>query len=90
MRELDVTYVDVDHNNRRSVAPAFLIEPEETLAKRLGLRRVDVEAIDRKQLDPAQAGLVEMFEYFAGNTDFSLTRGPAGDRCCHKGHQFIK
>jgi hypothetical protein len=83
VRELTVTYVDADHGNRRSVQPAFLIEPEEMLATRLGMRRIDVEAIDRKQLDGVQAGLVEMFEYLAGNTDFSLTRGPAGDRCCH-------
>ena len=83
VRELAVTYVDTDHGGKRSVGPAFLIEPDEMLAARLGMKRIDVEAIDRKQLDSVQAGLVEMFEYLAGNTDFSLTRGPAGDRCCH-------
>jgi hypothetical protein len=83
VRELAVTYVDTDHGNARSVEPAFLIEPDEMLAKRLGMKRVDVEAIDRAQLESVQAGLVEMFEYLAGNTDFSMIRGPAGDRCCH-------
>jgi len=82
-RELSVTYVDTDHGDKRSVEPAFLIEPDEMLAQRLGMKRVDVEAIDRAQLEPVQAGLVEMFEYLAGNTDFSMIRGPAGDRCCH-------
>ena len=83
VRELTVTYVDADHGDKRSVEPAFVIEPDEMLAKRLGMNRVDVEAIDRKQLETVQAGLVEMFEYLAGNTDFSMIRGPAGDRCCH-------
>ena len=83
VRELTVTYVDTDHGAKRSVEPAFLIEPDEMLAARLGMKRIDVDAIERQQLDGAQAGLVEMFEYMAGNTDFSLTRGPAGDRCCH-------
>jgi len=83
VRELAVTYVDTDHGSKRSVEQAFLIEPDEMLAKRLGMKRVDVEAIDLKQLETVQAGLVEMFEYLAGNTDFSMIRGAAGDRCCH-------
>jgi hypothetical protein len=27
--------------------------------------------------------LVELFQYFVGNTDWSALRGPEGDECCH-------
>ncbi len=83
VRPLDITYVDTDRDGKRSAHVAFLIEPEEWLAKRRGARPANVESIERGQLEPVQANLVEVFEFLAGNTDFSLTRGPKGDDCCH-------
>ncbi len=83
VQPLDITYVDTDHDGKRSAHVAFLIEPEEWLATRRGARLAKVASIERDQLEPVQANLVEVFEFFAGNTDFSLTRGPKGDDCCH-------
>ena len=84
VRPLDLTYIDTDRDDKRSgVQAGFLIEPEEMLARRVGAEAADVDAIDRDQLEPAQTSLVEVFEYLAGNTDFSMIRGPAGDHCCH-------
>lgn len=83
VRALDVTYVDSDSRGKRSAHVGFLIEPEAMLARRTGMTTAETESIDRVQLDAAQASLVEVFEYFVGNTDFSMIRGPKGEPCCH-------
>jgi hypothetical protein len=83
VQPLDITYVDTDRDGKRNAHAAFLIEPEEWLAKRRGARLADVASIEREQLEPVQANLVEVFQFLAGNTDFSLIRGPKGETCCH-------
>jgi hypothetical protein len=83
VRAMDVTYVDSGNHAERSAHAGFLIEPEEMLARRTGMAMPKTESIEIEQLDAAQASLVEMFEYFAGNTDFSMTRGANGELCCH-------
>lgn len=83
VRAMDVTYVDSGNHAERSTHVGFLIEPEEMLARRTGMALPKTESIEFEQLDAAQASLVEMFEYFAGNTDFSMTRGANGEACCH-------
>jgi hypothetical protein len=44
---------------------------------------LDVERLSLQSLDATHGNLIELFQYFAGNTDFSLLRGPEGERCCH-------
>ncbi len=83
VRPLDITYVDTDHNGKRSAHVGFLIEPEAWLAKRRDVRVAKLEKIEREQLEPVQANLAEMFAFLAGNTDFSMIRGPKGEDCCH-------
>src|SRR5262249_36610029 len=83
VREAAITYVDSDHGNKRNTHVGFLIEPESMLAARLGLQQADVESIDRGRLEPVQTSRVEMFEFLAGNTDFSMTFGPPHGKCCH-------
>jgi hypothetical protein len=78
-----VTYVDTEKGGKRHTHAAFLIEPEEWLAKRRDVRLAKVASIEREQLDPVQANLAEVFEFLVGNTDFSMIRGPKGDDCCH-------
>lgn len=82
-RPLTITYVDTDRDDRASVHPGFLLEPDKWLARRLDAKALEVAQLERNQLDPAQASLVEVFEYFIGNTDFSLVRPPEGRDCCH-------
>ena len=83
VRPLDITYVDSDRGGDRSEHGGFLIEPEAMLAARLQTEPAEVTAINRDQLEPVQANLVEVFQFLIGNTDFSMIRGPEGDRCCH-------
>jgi len=83
VRPLDVTYVDTDHNGKRSAHVAFLIEPDAWLAKRRDVRVAKLEKVEREQLEPVQTNLAEVFAFLAGNTDFSMIRGPKGEDCCH-------
>lgn len=83
VRPLEVTYVDSDNPKRGGTHGAFLIEDIKHLAKRIDAKVLETEKLDRDQLEPTQANTVEVFQYLAGNTDFSLTRGPAGESCCH-------
>jgi len=83
VQPLEVTYVDTEKGGKHSTHAAFLIEPEEWLAKRRELRLAKVDSIEREQLEPVQANLAEVFQFLVGNTDFSMIRGPKGDDCCH-------
>jgi len=83
VQPLEVTYVDTEKGGKRHTHVAFLIEPEEWLAKRRDTRVAKVASIEREQLEPVQANLAEVFEFLVGNTDFSMIRGPKGDDCCH-------
>jgi hypothetical protein len=82
-RPLEITYVDADSAKRKATHPAFVIESFDGIAARLNGSVYRAPAAERTNLDAAQATRVEVFEYFAGNTDFSLIRGPEGEPCCH-------
>ncbi|MEM7218168.1 MAG: hypothetical protein AAF515_07365 [Pseudomonadota bacterium] len=87
VRPLQVTYAarDGDGAIGEAVAthPAFVIEHKSRLAQRLGLEAFETAKVPIERLDSAHASTTSLFQYFAGNTDFSLTAGPPGDDCCH-------
>jgi len=83
VRPLTITYVDTDRGNRENTRFGFVIENKQRFAARTGLTLVEIEVGDVEPLDQAYASLVSMFQYFAGNTDYSLIRGARGDDCCH-------
>ena len=90
VRPLIVTYRDTERSGREQVQPAFVLEPDSQVGKRLGLER-----IRPPRVDPAQMSLTEvthhlLFQYLIGNTDFSVKRGPAGEGCCHNGRVFAR
>ncbi len=88
VRLLQIEYVDEDRGGKALVRLGFVIEHFKRFAKRLGVKRVKPITIPREQLEPAQASLVELFEYLIGNVDFSLVSGPTGDDCCHNAKLF--
>jgi hypothetical protein len=83
VRLLTVTYYDSERQREVGVQPGIFLEDEERFAKRKGFKPVDLERIDPKQYDRDALGLVNMFEYFIGNTDWAATAGPQGAACCH-------
>ena len=82
-RLLRVTYVDTDKKNKARESYAFFIEEKNHIADRLGLDRLKMPKTRYSALDPAHANLVNVYEYFIANTDFSLIAGPANTDCCH-------
>lgn len=89
-RLLRVDYVDTDRDNRVDTRYAFVIEDDELLAERIGATVVKTPGIQYGQLDAAQGALVALFEYFIGNTDFSMFAGARDDNCCHNVVPFAK
>jgi hypothetical protein len=81
VRLVRVTYVD----DGKPLAPkwGFFIEDADDAARRLGLRELTIEKIERRALDPRALARFALFQYMIGNTDWDVTTGPAGSDCCH-------
>jgi len=82
-RPLTVTYYDTERQRQLEVRPALFIESEDGFAERKGLTQVELPRIEAKQYDHDALGLVYMFEYLIGNTDWSAMLGSQGSACCH-------
>lgn len=90
IRPVSVTYYDSERGRELVTKPGFLIEDEERFADRLGVVPVSLERIDVARYDPATLMLLETFQYFIGNTDWSAAAGPAGQPCCHNVVPFAR
>ncbi len=82
-----VRWVNVTYKTKDKILeqrPAFFVEHKKRVAKRngLGLDQPD-KPPGYSDLDPEQAALLEQFQYFLGNTDYSLLRSSDRDDCCH-------
>lgn len=83
VRPVNVTYFDRDRGREIARGPGILLEDETSFAARSELASIDDERVERARYDAAALALVETFEYFIGNTDWSALAGPAGSKCCH-------
>lgn len=81
-RMMRVTYAD-PANNKPWTRLSFVIEDEEEMAKRIGLKPSKVVSIKPSQLDQLAAARLELFQLMIGNNDYSSIRGPSGADCCH-------
>jgi hypothetical protein len=69
-----ITYRDTSGEEDSVSRLAFLIENEEQAAERLGGEALDAPRASPNNFMPQQAGLVYLFQYFLGNTDWSVVR----------------
>jgi hypothetical protein len=83
VRPLQVTYMDSEQGKSADMRFAFLIEDDSDVAKRNGLKKLKIGRIAPQSLDPHQAGLMGLFQYMIGNTDWASVRGPEPTECCH-------
>jgi hypothetical protein len=83
IRPVAMTYFDTDRGREIADRVGILIEDEEQFAARSGLAVVSAERVDRALYDPSALALLDVFQYFIGNTDWSAAEGPAGENCCH-------
>jgi len=89
-RAAKITYVDSDRGREIVGRTGFLIEDEERFAERSGVETMSVESIDRALYDPNALAMLEVFQYFIGNTDWSAFEGPDGEACCHNVVPFAR
>ncbi|RPH99656.1 MAG: hypothetical protein EHM68_01325 [Lysobacterales bacterium] len=84
VRPLQVNYVDSSDGKSVDNRFAFLIEDDGDLAKRNGLKKLNVTRIGVGQLEPEMSGLFSLFQYMIGNVDWAALQGPDHkDECCH-------
>lgn len=69
-----ITYVDTSGRDSPISRLAFLIEDEDAVAERLGGEVLEAPRASPNNFQPYQAGLVYLFQYLIGNTDWSLVR----------------
>ena len=88
VRQVEMTYVD---NGRNPVKHrALLLEDEQRFGERKSVKVFEGPAVDRTRYDPAALALVDVFEYFMGNTDWSSTAAPPGATCCHNVVPYVR
>lgn len=80
-RLLELTYSDSDGGKPRT-SLAFIVESDEDTARRLESTLVE-ESVSPSRLDAGQSALVEVYQFFIGNNDYSTSRAPPGRSCCH-------
>ena len=83
VRLVHVTYVDSTRKDREQSQYGFLIENKKRLAKRLKMKTIDLHRVSVADHDPKQLNLVSVFQFFVGNTDWSVIEGETGEACCH-------
>jgi hypothetical protein len=90
IRPVTVTYFDTGRKRELTTRAGFLIEDEERFAERLGMKTVPDERVDAARYDTAALALVDTFQYFVANTDWSALAAPAGSPCCHNVVPFVR
>jgi hypothetical protein len=82
VRLFHITYRDTELGKIK-VKYGFVLEDDDHVADRVGMKSIKGGNITHANLDPRQENLVNVFQYMIGNTDFSLVQGPVDDYCCH-------
>lgn len=85
VRLIRIRYVDTQSEKRITDDQywAFLIEPGKLLSKRTNAPPMDIDGVYLSRINTEQAGLVFVFNYLIGNTDWSLVKGTTKNNCCH-------
>jgi hypothetical protein len=71
----EVTYLDTSGSKGPVTRKAFLIEGDDALAGRLGGEALDVPGLQADLLEREELGLMYVFQYMIGNTDWSAESG---------------
>jgi hypothetical protein len=83
VRPVLMRYVNTERDNEVTEAPAFFIEHADALAARVGMVAAELPGIEGPQLDPRALATYALFQYFIGNTDWSVSAAADGEACCH-------
>lgn len=72
-RLVHVTYIDAEKKDTLARRYGFLLEEEADFAARVGGRMVAIKGASPVDLDGAESALFGVWQYFIGNTDFSIS-----------------
>lgn len=72
VRLVKMTYVDTGRKNKVTEGWAFMIEPEEMLAKRMDAVVVKRDDLSTGLLRPWEIDVLALFQYMIGNVDYSV------------------
>ena len=85
VRLLSINFRDAENTKREEQHVAFFIESIREVAKRRELERVRLNRIPPQHLDARNSSIYELFQFLIANTDWSKTKGPGDEDCCHNG-----
>ncbi len=83
VRMAEINYVEAKSGKLLYSRTGFFIEDTDDVAKRNGMKEIDVADVDVGQLDRGAAARFALFQYMIGNLDWSMHNGLAGEDCCH-------
>ena len=84
-RMLNITFRDSQNKRKDDVQVAFFIESLREVADRSELESVKLNKIPPRHLDATNSSIYELFQFLIANTDWSKTKGPGDEECCHNG-----
>ena len=71
-RLIRMKYIDTGRRNKEYNSWAFMIEPEEMMAERLGVMSLKSDAVSMKYTDTLMMNVVALYMYMIGNSDYSI------------------
>jgi hypothetical protein len=83
VKPMMIEYKDSEKDGQSITRFGFLIEDLDDVAKRNGLKKLELGAVPYKQLDPVTTSNLTLFQYMIGNLDWAATSGPKENECCH-------
>jgi len=83
VRQVQVDYHDSERDKDLGTHVGIFLEDSGRMEGRLGLEELKTERMQPREYDPDILAVVELFEYFIGNTDYSVVSGPQDEDCCH-------
>ena len=84
VRLLNITFRDSERDDSEEYV-AFFIESIKEVAERSGLERIKINRVDPERLDSRNSSIYELFQFMIANTDWSKSKGPGEEDCCHNG-----
>jgi hypothetical protein len=82
VRLMRITYIDTEGGGQMTKL-GFVIEDDEDVAERNGMRVVKTGGISSDDVEPGEQNFVHVFQYMIGNTEYSLVKAEPDKDCCH-------
>lgn len=82
VRLLRINYVDTE-GAEAMTRFGFVIEDDDAVGARNGMKPIKTGNLSANDLHRRQQNLVSVFQYFIGNTEYSMTVSEPDEGCCH-------